>query len=76
MESLLEFFDNYIDIIFFAVFGLLAAAAVIRSMIKVKKGKKIGITPVGVFNDLPESVTGIKKDRKWERKEEGQPLDD
>ena len=76
MESVLDFLDNYIDIIVFAVFGLLAAAAVIRSMIKVKKGKKISITPVGVFNDLPESVTGIKKDKEWERKEEIQPLDD
>lgn len=76
MESVLDFLDNYIDIIVFAAFGLLAAAAVIRSMIKVKKGKKISITPVGVFNDLPESVTGIKKDKTWEIKEESQPLDD
>ena len=76
MESVLDFLDNYIDIIVFAAFGLLAAAAVIRSMIKVKKGKKISITPVGVFNDLPESVTGIMKDKEWERREESQPLDD
>ena len=47
-----------------------------RSMINFKKGKKISITPVGVFNDLPESVTGIKKDKEWEIKEESQPLDD
>ena len=76
MESVLDFLDNYIDIIIFAAFGLLVAAAVIRSVIKVKKGKKISITPVGVFNDLPESVTGSKKNKEWERKEESQPLDD
>ena len=76
MESVLDFLDNYIDIIIFAAFGLLAAAAAIRSMIKVKKGKKISITPVGVFNDLPESVTGIKTDKTWEIKEENQPLED
>ncbi len=66
MKSVLDFLDNYIDIIVFAVFGLLAAAAAIRSMIKVKKGKKIDITPVGVYDDLPSSVTGLNKykDRK------------
>ena len=61
MESILDFLDNYVGIIFFAVFGLLAAAAVIRSAIKVRKGKKIDITPVGVYNDLPSSVTGLNK---------------
>ena len=61
MESILDFLDNYGGIIFFAVFGLLAAAAVIRSAIKVRKGKKIDITPVGVYNDLPISVTGLNK---------------
>ena len=61
MESILDFLDNYGGIIFFAVFGLLAAAAVIRSAIKVRKGKKIDITPVGVYNDLPSSVTGLNK---------------
>ena len=35
-----------------------------------KKRKAINITPVGVFNDLPESVTGIKKNKEWERTEE------
>ena len=34
-----------------------------------KKRKGINITPVGVFNDLPESVTGIRKDKEWEREE-------
>ena len=61
MENILDFLDNYAGIIFFAVFGLLAAAAVIRSAIKVRKGKKIDITPVGVYNDLPSSVTGLNK---------------
>ena len=28
------------------------------------------ITPVGVFNDLPESVTGMSKSKEWEIKEE------
>ena len=35
-----------------------------------KKRKSINITPVGVFNDLPESVTGIRKDKEWEIEEE------
>ena len=51
-------------VLIFEAFGLLAAAAVIRSLIKVKRGKKIDITPVGVYNDLPSSVTGINKHKK------------
>jgi hypothetical protein len=35
-----------------------------------KKRKAINITPVGVFNDLPESVTGIKRNKEWEIQEE------
>ena len=70
MEIILDFLDNYADIIFFAAFGLLTAAAVIRSVLKARKGKAISITPVGVFNDLPESVTGMRKNKDWEIKEE------
>ena len=61
MEAILDFLDEYAGIIIFAFFGLLTAAAVIRSLIKVKKGEKIDITPVGVYNDLPSSVTGLNK---------------
>ena len=59
-----------LGIVFFIVIAGITALAVIRSVIKMKKRKAINITPVGVFNDLPESVTGIKKAKDWEREEE------
>ncbi len=52
--------DN-IGIAFAILFALLTAAAVIRSLVKVSKGKKIDIDPVGVYRDLPSSVTGLNK---------------
>ena len=45
-----------LGIVFFIVIAGITALAVIRSVIKMKKRKAINITPVGVFNDLPESV--------------------
>lgn len=59
-----------LGIVFFIVIAGITALAVIRSVIKMKKRKAINITPVGVFNDLPESVTGIKQAKDWEREEE------
>ena len=58
-----------LGIVFFIVIAVITALAVIRSLVKMKKRKGINITPVGVFNDLPESVTGIRKDKEWEREE-------
>ena len=59
-----------LGIVFFIVIAGITALAVIRSVIKMKRRKAINITPVGVFNDLPESVTGIKKNKEWEIQEE------
>ena len=53
-----------LGIVFFIAIAGITALAVIRSVIKMKKRKAINITPVGVFNDLPESVTGIKKNKE------------
>jgi len=52
--------DN-MGIVFAILFSLLTAAAVIRSLVKVSKGKKIDIEPMGVYRDLPSSVTGLNK---------------
>lgn len=52
--------DN-LGIVFAILFSLLTAAAIIRSLVKVSKGKKIDIDPVGVYRDLPSSVTGLNK---------------
>ncbi len=59
-----------LGIVFFIVIAVITALALIRSIIKMKKRKAINITPVGIFDDLPESVTGIKKNKEWEREEE------
>ena len=66
-----------LGIIIFVAIAIITALAVIRSLIKMKKRKAINITPVGVFNDLPESVTGIRKSKEWEKEEEeGQPWEE
>lgn len=59
-----------LGIVFFIVIAVITALALIRSIIKMKKRKAINIMPVGIFDDLPESVTGIKKNKEWEREEE------
>ena len=59
-----------LGIVFFIVIAVITALALIRSIIKMKKRTAINITPVGIFDDLPESVTGIKKNKEWEREEE------
>lgn len=69
MPWLNTMYDN-LGIVLFIVVAAITILAVIRSLIKIKKRKAIIITPVGVFNDLPESVTGMKKDKEWERKGE------
>lgn len=69
MDWLDTIYEN-LGIVFFIVIAGITALAVIRSVIKMKKRKAINIAPVGVFNDLPESVTGIKKNKEWEREEE------
>ena len=60
----------YDNLVLFIVVAAITILAVIRGLIKMKKRKAISITPVGVFNDLPESITGMKKDKEWERKGE------
>lgn len=60
MDILDLILDN-LGIVFAILFSLLTAAAVIRSLVKVSKGKKIDIDPVGVYRDLPSSVTGLNK---------------
>lgn len=69
------FFNMIYDnpgILLFLIMAVITVLALIRSLIKMKKRKAINITPVGVFNDLPESVTGIKKNKEWEIQEENE----
>ena len=67
MAEILEFSADKMGIVFGVLFGLIAALAVIRSVINVRKGKTIYRAPVGVFKDLPGSITGMndyKEDKR------------
>lgn len=59
-----------LGVLMFVILAAITIMAIIRSLIKMRKKRGINITPVGVFNDLPESVTGISKSKEWERTEE------
>ena len=60
METIFELSD-LLGVIIGVLLSLLAAIAIIRTVIKAKKGDHIEVRPVGIMNDLPSSVTGINK---------------
>ena len=60
METVFEISD-VLGIIIGALLVLLTAIAIIRTIIKAKRGERIEVPPIGVTNDLPSSVTGINK---------------
>ena len=74
MTNVLEFVFDNLGIVLGAVIGILVIVALIRTLRKASRGESISVTPVGVMNDLPSSVTGINKhndmaDRNNERSE-------
>ena len=70
MSKLFDLTFGNIPLLLFAIMAVITVLAVVRTLIKMKKKRAINVTPVGVFNDLPESVTGISKSKEWEIKEE------
>ena len=60
METIFEVSD-ILGIVIGVLLALLTAIAIIRSLIKIRRGGHIDVPPVGVMNDLPSSVTGINK---------------
>ena len=60
METIFELSD-LLGIIIGILLALLTSIAIIRIVIKTRKGDHIDVPPVGVMNDLPSSVTGINK---------------
>ena len=60
METIFELSD-ILGIIICVLLALLTAIAIIRIVIKTRRGDHIDVPPVGVMNDLPSSVTGINK---------------
>ena len=70
MSKLFDLTFGNIPLLLFAIMAVITVLAVVRTLIKIKKKRAINVTPVGVFNDLPESVTGMSKSKEWEIKEE------
>jgi hypothetical protein len=70
MSKLFDLTFGNIPLLLFAIMAVITVLAVVRTLIKMKKKRAINVTPVGVFNDLPESVTGMSKSKEWEREEE------
>jgi hypothetical protein len=70
MSILFDLTFGNIPLLLFAIMAVITVLAVVRTLIKMKKKRAINVTPVGVFNDLPESVTGMSKSKEWEIKEE------
>ena len=59
--AILEFIADKTGTAFMIAMAIIVIAAIIRVIIKSVRGEKITITPVGVANDLPDSVTGMNK---------------
>ena len=59
--KVLELISEYTGIAFIILFAVIAAAAALRVVIKMRRGEKVTITPVGIANDLPDSITGMNK---------------
>ena len=60
----MEYIEIIGDILGYLVPGvivLLGIIAAIRVAIKTMRGERIDVPPVGVANDLPNSVTGMNK---------------
>lgn len=70
MSKLIDLTFGNIPLLLFFIMAVITVLAVVRTLIKMKKKRAINVTPVGVFNDLPESVTGMNKGKEWEREEE------
>jgi len=60
MEVLVMIFD-YLGYILGGLLTVLCLIAVIRVLKKSKKGEAVHVEPVGVFQDLPDTVTGLGK---------------
>ncbi|MBR3785537.1 MAG: hypothetical protein IKJ77_03955 [Firmicutes bacterium] len=60
MERIFEFFD-LLPWIFGGLLIALSILVAIRIFIKTEKGETVHIESVGVFHDLPDTVTGLGK---------------
>ena len=59
--TILTFLADHMGVIFGGFMAVLTLVAIIRIIVKAKRGEKVEITPVGIMNDLPESITGTRR---------------
>ena len=52
---------EYLGYILGGLVAVLCVVALVRILKKTKKGESVHIEPVGVFKDLPDTVTGLQK---------------
>ena len=57
----MELIEYYAGYVFGVPFAALVIAAVVRVIVKKRRKEDITIMPVGIANDLPDSVTGMNK---------------
>ena len=57
----IELIEYYAGYVFGVLFAALVIAAVVRVIVKKRRKEDITIMPVGIANDLPDSVTGMNK---------------
>lgn len=60
IDKIANFMDNF-DYVFIGAFAVIVLIAIIRSIKKVSRGERVDVSPVGIVNDLPSSVTGVSK---------------
>lgn len=63
MEKVFAYFD-LLPWLFGGVLIVLGFLAVIRVFIKAKKGENVHTEPIGVFQDLPGTVTGLQNPKE------------
>ena len=61
MIQTLEFIADHTGLALGCLFAFILLAAVIRVVVRKRRGEQVEITPVGIVNDLPDSVTGVNK---------------
>ena len=60
MAGLFEFYD-FLPYVFGGLLFVLGVLAAVRILKKKKQGETVHIEPIGVFQDLPDTVTGLGK---------------
>lgn len=66
MENFFDSMSVKLEICFFMLITILIIVAIVRIAAKLVQKKRIEITPVGINEDLPSSVTGMNKHKQDE----------